>query len=70
VEVPDTTPRPGALLIHTRHSLVSFGTERMLADFATASWIDEARREPARVREVLARVRTDGVLTTMSSAGG
>jgi predicted dehydrogenase/threonine dehydrogenase-like Zn-dependent dehydrogenase len=67
VEVPDPTPRSGALLIRTRHSLVSSGTERMLADFAKASWIDKARREPARVREVLARARTDGVLTTMDA---
>jgi hypothetical protein len=70
LEVQDTTPRPGALFIHTRHSLVSSGTERALADFAKPGWTNKARREPARGREVLARLRTSGVLTNMSSAGG
>jgi predicted dehydrogenase/threonine dehydrogenase-like Zn-dependent dehydrogenase len=67
VELPDPVPRPGALLIRTRHSLVSSGTERMLADFAKAGWVDKVRREPARVGEVLARARTDGVLTTIDA---
>jgi predicted dehydrogenase/threonine dehydrogenase-like Zn-dependent dehydrogenase len=66
-EIPDPTPRPGELVIRTRNSLLSSGTERMLADFAKAGWIDRARREPAKVREVLARARTDGVLTTLDA---
>jgi predicted dehydrogenase/threonine dehydrogenase-like Zn-dependent dehydrogenase len=66
-EIPDPTPRPGELVIRTRNSVLSSGTERLLADFARAGWIDRARREPAKVREVLARARTDGVLTTLDA---
>jgi hypothetical protein len=68
VDVRGSARCSGGLLV--RQSFVSSGTERMLADFAKDSCIDKARPEPERVREVLARLRTGGVLTTMSSAGG
>jgi len=58
---------PGYLLIKTSLSLVSAGTERMLVDFGKASWIDKVRQQPDKVHQVLAKVRTDGLLTTLDA---
>jgi hypothetical protein len=63
--VPVPLVRPGHLLIRTRNSLVSAGTERMLLEFGRASFIDKARQQPDKVRQVLDKLRTDGVGPTM-----
>ena len=63
------SPRAGAgqVLIQTRRSLISAGTERMLVDFGKANLIDKARQQPDKVRMVLDKLRTDGLLTTVDA---
>lgn len=63
-DVPAPGPRRGALLIETSCSLVSAGTERMLVDFGKAGWLGKARKQPEKVRQVLAKIRSDGALVT------
>ncbi|MEB3196890.1 MAG: dehydrogenase, partial [Candidatus Sericytochromatia bacterium] len=67
LEVPVPVVRPGHLLIRTRASVVSLGTERMLVEFARASWWRKARLQPERVRQVLAKVRSDGLAATLGA---
>jgi Predicted dehydrogenases and related proteins len=57
----------GQLLIRTRRSLVSAGTERMLVDFGKAGWIEKARQQPDKVRMVIDKIRTDGLLPTVQA---
>ena len=66
-EVPEPGARAGAVLIRTRTSLISLGTERMLVDFGKAGWVDKARKQPDKVRQVLAKVRTDGLFATIDA---
>ena len=66
-EVPCPTARPGHVLIHSSRTLVSFGTERMLVEFGRADWIEKARRQPEKVRMVLDKIRTDGVMPTLET---
>jgi predicted dehydrogenase/threonine dehydrogenase-like Zn-dependent dehydrogenase len=66
-DVPAPQPNPGELLIATRSSLMSAGTERMLVEFGRASLVDKARHQPARVREVIDKVRSDGLLSTIGA---
>lgn len=66
-DVPDPLPRPGHLLIHTRSSLVSIGTERMLVEFGQASLIQKARQQPDKVRQVIDKIRTDGLFSTIEA---
>lgn len=66
-EVPCPTLRPGHLLIRSTYSLVSAGTERMLVDFGKASLLEKAWQQPDRVKEVLQKARTDGLLATMEA---
>lgn len=56
--------RSGALLIASRRTLVSAGTERSLVEFGKASWIDKARSQPDKVKAVLDKVKTDGLFAT------
>lgn len=57
----------GNLLIETRASLVSAGTERMLVEFGRASMLGKVRQQPERVRQVFEKMRTDGVLSTVDA---
>ncbi len=67
VEVPAPQAKPGAVLIQTRRSLVSLGTERMLVEFGKANWLDKARQQPDKVKLVLNKIKTDGLQPTLRS---
>ena len=67
VEAPSPRAGAGQLLIGTTRSLISAGTERMLVDFGRAGLLDKARQQPEKVRQVLDKVRTDGLLTTVDA---
>lgn len=66
-DVPCPRAGRGQLLIRTRRTLVSAGTERMLVDFGRAGFIDKARQQPDKVRQVLDKIRTDGLLPTLEA---
>lgn len=66
-DVPCPRVAGGQVLICTRKSLVSAGTERMLVDFGKAGFIDKARQQPDKVRMVMDKVRTDGLLPTIEA---
>ncbi|MEO7387506.1 MAG: zinc-binding alcohol dehydrogenase, partial [Gammaproteobacteria bacterium] len=66
-QVPVPLVRAGCLLIRTRSSLVSAGTERMLLEFGRANFLDKARQQPDKVRQVIDKLRTDGIGPTMRS---
>lgn len=63
-EAPAPQCTSGHVLIATTTSLISAGTERMLVGFGKASLIDKARQQPEKVKMVLEKVQTDGLLTT------
>lgn len=67
LDVPLPQVRAGHLLIRTTHSLISAGTERMLVEFSRANPIDRARQQPEKVRQVIDKARTEGVLTTLDA---
>lgn len=66
-EVPIPSVVRGQLLISSKYSLVSAGTERMLVEFGKAGWITKARQQPDKVRMVLDKIRTDGLQPTFES---
>ncbi len=66
-EVPCPAVGRGQLLIRSSRTLVSSGTERMLVDFGKAGWIDKARQQPDKVRMVIEKARTDGLLPTLAA---
>ncbi len=67
LDVPAPACHAGQLLIATRRSLISAGTERMLVEFGQANLLAKAKAQPERVRQVLDKVRTDGLLPTLET---
>lgn len=66
-EVPTPTPPPGMALVKVAASLVSAGTERMLVEFGEKSLIDKARSRPDLVRQVLDKMRREGLISTLQA---
>ncbi|MDD5757633.1 MAG: bi-domain-containing oxidoreductase [Desulfobulbaceae bacterium] len=67
VELPCPHARSGHLMIQTRMSLLSAGTEKMLVDFGRANLFRKARQQPDKIRMVLEKIKTDGLLQTIDS---
>jgi predicted dehydrogenase len=67
LEVPAPAVPRGGLLVRTSRTLISAGTERMLVEFGKASLLEKARQQPDKVRMVLEKIRTDGLLTTLEA---
>ena len=67
VEVPIPAASPVSVVVETRASVVSAGTERMLVEFGRAGLLQKARSQPDKVRQVLDKVRTDGVGPTLEA---
>ena len=66
-DVPAPRVRSGEVLIRTTTSLISAGTERMLVDFGKANYLDKARQQPDKVRMVLEKAKTDGLIPTLEA---
>ncbi len=66
-DVPAPMIRRGCVLIRTHRSLVSLGTERMLVEFGKANFIDKARQQPEKVKQVFDKIKTDGLQPTMEA---
>lgn len=67
VEIPTPSNLPGNLLIKTNQSVVSAGTERMLVNFGKANYLDKARQQPDKVKQVLNKIKTDGLKPTIEA---
>jgi len=65
--VPTPLNRPGIVLIQTRNSLISSGTEKSLIEFSQSSLIGKAKAQPERVLQVLSKIKTDGLLPTLDA---
>lgn len=66
-DVPAPIVSKGHLLIKTTHTLVSLGTERMLVEFGRSNLISKARQQPDKVKEVLNKIKTEGLLPTLEA---
>ena len=66
-EVPAPQVKNEQVLIKTSRTLVSLGTERMLVEFGKANFIAKARQQPDKVKQVLDKMKTDGVMPTLEA---
>ena len=64
-EVPAPQLLPGCVLVRMGASLVSAGTERASSEFARKSLLQKAQSRPDLVREVINKVRRDGILSAV-----
>jgi len=66
-DVPAPNPGAGEILVRTRASVISAGTERMVVEFAKKSLAGKAQARPDLVKKVLAKAKTDGLRATYSA---
>ena len=66
-EVPSPQIKRGCLLIRTSKSLVSLGTERMLVEFGKSNYLQKAKQQPDKVKQVLDKIKTDGLKPTVEA---
>ncbi len=66
-EVPSASTLDGRLLVATRASLISAGTERSTVQVAQQNLLDKARSRPDLVRKVLDSARREGIMRTVDA---
>jgi predicted dehydrogenase/threonine dehydrogenase-like Zn-dependent dehydrogenase len=66
VEVPDPAPGPGMVSVRVEASVLSAGTERATLDVARKGLVAKARARPDQARQVVERMRRDGVRSTVN----
>ncbi len=67
VEIPTPHVQDGYILIESEASLISKGTEKMLLEFGKSGWINKARQQPDKVKQVIDKIKTDGLISTYQS---
>ena len=67
VEVPCPRVGKGQILIQTKASLISAGMERTVIEFSKANLIQKAHQQPERVKQVLDKIETDGLIPTLEA---
>ncbi|HEV2698630.1 MAG TPA: bi-domain-containing oxidoreductase [Terriglobales bacterium] len=66
-EVPVPAVPPGCVLVRIATSLVSAGTERASYEFASKGLLQKARLRPDLMREVVSKVRRDGLFSAVTA---
>ncbi len=67
LEVPAPQVSRGSILVRTRASLVSAGTERSMTAFAQSNLLEKARARPDLVRQTIEKAKRDGVLDAIDA---
>ena len=66
-EVPEPQGKRGGVVVRNLASLISAGTEKMVIDFAGKSMLGKARERPDLVRQVLDKVKKEGLAPTVQT---
>lgn len=67
-DVPAPGPQPGRVLVQTLASLISAGTENAALNFGKKNLVQKAASRPDLVRQVLNKIKTEGLLTAYKLA--
>lgn len=63
-EIPAPALKSNGLLVRNHVSLISAGTEKMIAELAKKNLLDKARERPDLVKQVVNKIKTEGVWST------
>ncbi len=70
VEVPAPLVKAGGVLVRTRNSAVSVGTEKLMVNLAQQNLLEKAMSRPDLVRRVIDKIKTEGLLETYQAVKG
>ena len=66
-DLPTPKVSRGHVLIQTQASVISSGTEKMFLEFGQANLWQKARQQPDKVKQVLEKLQTDGIIPTVEA---
>jgi predicted dehydrogenase/threonine dehydrogenase-like Zn-dependent dehydrogenase len=66
-DVPEPKVKADHVLVKTRTSLISAGTERMVVEFAKKSLVGKAKARPDLLKKVLTKAKRDGLKSTFQT---
>ena len=64
LDVPSPTDSSNKISILNTYSLISTGTESSIVNFGKVGWIDKARQQPDKVKDVINKIKSSGLLYT------
>ena len=64
IEVPCPKNKLGNVLIETKKTIISKGTEKMLIDFGKSNLLGKAISQPDKVKQTLEKIKNDGLSAT------
>jgi predicted dehydrogenase/threonine dehydrogenase-like Zn-dependent dehydrogenase len=67
VDVPCPNNLNKHILIASKNTVISAGTERMLVDFGKANLLNKAKQQPDKVKAVLNKIITDGLMASFEA---
>jgi len=67
LDVPAPSIQPGRILVRTRASLISAGTERNTVELGKKTLLGKAKQRPDLVKQVIQKAKTDGILSTYTA---
>ena len=66
-DIPAPSISDQEVLIKTKASIISAGTEKMLVEFGKANFISKIKKQPDKVIDVLEKIKNDGLINTLES---
>ena len=67
LEVPSPSKVSKKIRVLNKFSLISTGTESSIVNFGKASWINKARQQPDRVKDVISKIKSSGIKDTIKA---
>jgi D-arabinose 1-dehydrogenase-like Zn-dependent alcohol dehydrogenase len=67
LDIPSPTYNSNKIRVSNVYSLISTGTESSIVNFGKAGWIDKAIQQPDKVKDVINKVKSTGLLATIKA---
>ena len=61
IDLPRPLVEPGYLIIETKKTLISLGTERTIVEFGNANLARKIQQRPDQVKQVFNRLKSGGI---------
>lgn len=67
LNVPSPSINSNKIRVRNEYSLISTGTESLIVNFGKASWLNKARQQPDRVKDVINKIKSSGLFNTVKA---
>lgn len=64
LDVPSPQTNTNKVRVKNKYSLISMGTEGSIVNFGKDNWINKARKQPDRVKDVINKIKSSGIVDT------